>query len=163
MLVQQAVGELAAGALDGVGLGFALVALPGAQRPVGARAGELHHAVGPGQLHVHRAPGEREVLERPLGVYAVQALRRHGDLAEQITLHAHVVAHGAISVPIRGRQAPNTIFWTCTPSTSLSLAFIASASSSAPKNSMSTTPLGEHTLSLASCRPMRVLMLQPYW
>ena len=91
VLVEQAVGELAAGALDGVGLG--VVALPGAERAVGARAGELDHAVGPGELHVHRAPGEREVLERPLGVRAVQAARRHGDLAEQVALDARLAGH----------------------------------------------------------------------
>ena len=120
---------------------------PGAERAVGARAGELDRAEGarPARACTGRA-GEREVLERALGVDAVQAARRHGDLAEQVVLDAHVVAHALAGVRL-GVSAPNTIFWTCTPSTSLSLAIIASASSSAPKNSMSTTPLGEHTFS----------------
>ena len=145
MLVEQAVGQLATGALDGVGLG--VVALPHAERPVGPRAGELDHAERPRELHVHRAPGEREVLERPLGVRAVQAARRHGDLPEQVVLDAHVVAHRRSSGPAAvsrrtpssgpGRPRPRRA-WPSSPS----------ASSSVPKNSMSTTPLGEQTFSL---------------
>ena len=71
VLVEQAVGDLAAGALDRVGLG--VVAGPGAEGAVGARAGELDEPVGAGQLEVHRAAGEREVLQGPLGVRPVQA------------------------------------------------------------------------------------------
>ena len=88
---EPAVGQLAAGALDGVGLG--LVAGPRAERAVGARAGELHRAEGTGQLAVHRLAGEREVLEGALGMRAVQARGRHGHLAQQVALDAHVVAH----------------------------------------------------------------------
>jgi hypothetical protein len=39
---------------------------------------------------VYRAPRDREVLERPLGVRAVQAARRYGDLTEQVVLEPRV-------------------------------------------------------------------------
>ena len=69
----QAVGELAAGPLDGVGLGR--VAGPDAQVAVGQGGGELDRAVGTDELAVHRPPGEGEVVQGPHGVDAVAGRR----------------------------------------------------------------------------------------
>ncbi len=93
---ERAFGQLAAGVLDGVRLG--VVAGPRSERAVGARAGELDHAEGARELRVYRLARQREVLERALGVRAVQALRRHGDLAEQVALDPRVAVWLAASV-----------------------------------------------------------------
>ena len=90
VLRQQAFGHLAAGLLDGVGLGG--VVGPGAERAVGARAGQLDGAVGADQLLVHRPAGQREVLQGPHGVDAVQGVGRDLAFAQQVVLHRGVPA-----------------------------------------------------------------------
>ena len=62
--------HLAAGRLDGIGLG--LIG-PDAESAVGAGAGELHGAVRAHQLGVDRTPGEREVGGRARGMDALRA------------------------------------------------------------------------------------------
>ena len=70
VLDERAIGQLAAGALDGVGLGR--VVGPGAERAIGPRAGQLHGAVGADEFGMNRPAGEREILQRARRVNAVQ-------------------------------------------------------------------------------------------
>ncbi len=102
LVAVQAVGELAAGALDGVGLGR--VVGPDAEVAVGQGGGELDRAVGTDELAVHRSPGEAEVGPCAHGVHPEQGVGRHRDLAEQVGLDALPVARwvGLGALPVLG-------------------------------------------------------------
>ncbi len=66
-----AVEQLATGALERVGR----VGIQIAQRPVRARGGQLDGTHRAGEVRMHRAAEQREVLDGPDGVDAVETLR----------------------------------------------------------------------------------------
>ena len=170
-VVEQAVGHLAAGALDGVG--FGRVVGPDAEGAVGERAGELDRAVGADKLAVHRPPGEGEVLPRAHGVDAVERVGRDRRRAEQVALGAarrwRSRSIGArVDARCAGRRRASdgrrvgeldllhldAVIAPRRPATSPVIV-------SGPTSSRITTPPGAQTSPATSCRPTRVLMLQP--
>ena len=89
-----AIGQFAAGAVNGIGL--RRIVRPRAERAVGAGAGGFDFAVSAGEFGMNGAPRERKIFQRPLRVDAMQRLRRNRQFAETIPFDAKGVVHGRI-------------------------------------------------------------------